>query len=65
MLHRSIEPELFPCLRRYDMVFYSYSPLAGGYPTSRYDYENETDEVERGSRFDPNTWPGKAIEGGT
>lgn len=28
------EPEPFPCLRHYGMVFYSYNPLTGGYLTS-------------------------------
>ena len=57
-LHRLVksEPEPFPYLRHYGMVFYSYNPLAGGYLTSRYYCENEVDEVEKGSRFDPNAW---------
>ena len=57
-LHRFVEPEPepFPCLQHYGTVFYSYNPLAGGYLTSRYYCENEVDEVEKGSRFDPNAW---------
>jgi aflatoxin B1 aldehyde reductase len=35
-LHRSVEPELFPCLRKYDMAFYNYNHLTGSYLTSRY-----------------------------
>ncbi|EGP89260.1 unnamed protein product [Zymoseptoria tritici ST99CH_1A5] len=56
-LHRSVEPELFPCLRKYGMAFYNYNPLAGGYLTDR--YHRETQDMEEGSRFDPNRWQGK------
>ncbi len=58
-LHRSVEPELFPCLRHYGMAFYNYNPLAGGYLTNRYHREMKDDELEEGSRFDPNKWQGK------
>lgn len=40
-LHRSVEPELFPCLRRYGIAFYNYNPLAGGYLTDRYHREDK------------------------
>jgi len=59
-LHRSVEPELFPCLRHYGMGFYNYNPLAGGYLTSRYHREDKDQEVEKGSRFDPKSWQGKS-----
>ena len=59
-LHRLVEPELFPCLRHYGIAFYSYNPLAGGYLTSRYHREDKAEDVEKGSRFDPNSWQGKA-----
>lgn len=62
-IHRSVEPELFPCLRHYGMAFYNYNPLAGGYLTNRYHREQENESVEKGSRFDPNTWQGKAYRG--
>ncbi len=58
-LHRSVEPELFPCLRHYGMAFYNYNPLAGGYLTDRYHRDDKDENVERGSRFDPNKWQGK------
>ncbi|KXT11418.1 hypothetical protein AC579_9879 [Pseudocercospora musae] len=35
-LHRSVEPELFRCLRNYGIAFYNYHPLAGGLLTDRY-----------------------------
>lgn len=56
-LHRTVEQELFSCLRHYGMGFYNYNPLAGGYLTSRYHREDK--EHEEGSRFDPNRWQGK------
>lgn len=39
------------------MAFYNYNPLAGGYLTDR--YHRETQDMEEGSRFDPNRWQGK------
>ncbi|KAF8860935.1 Aldo/keto reductase [Acephala macrosclerotiorum] len=54
-LHRAVEPELFPCLRKYGIAFYAFNPLAGGYLTSRYTREQLTSDtgIEEGSRFDP------------
>ena len=59
-IHRSVEPELFPCLRHYGMAFYNYNPLAGGYLTNRYHRDQQSESIEKTSRFDPNTWQGKA-----
>jgi aflatoxin B1 aldehyde reductase len=56
-LHRSVEPELFPCLRKYGMGFYAYNPLCGGYLTSR--YQRNQGDVEEGSRFDASKMQGK------
>lgn len=58
-IHRSVEQELFPCLRYYGISFYEYNPLAGGYLTDRYHRETKGDSIERGSRFDPNTFQGQ------
>ena len=58
-LHRAVEPELFACLRHYNIAFYAYNPLAGGYLTSRYRREDKDDKIEVGSRFDPSRWQGK------
>jgi aflatoxin B1 aldehyde reductase len=58
-LHRSVEPELFPCLRNYGLGFYNYNPLAGGYLTSRYTRDTQDNSIEAGSRFDPSRWQGK------
>ncbi|KAL7955680.1 NADP-dependent oxidoreductase domain-containing protein [Trichoderma compactum] len=55
-LHRTVEAELFPCLRHYNMGFYAYNPLAGGFLTGN--IEKNT-SVEKGSRFDPELVQGK------
>jgi aflatoxin B1 aldehyde reductase len=55
-LHRTIESELLPCLRKYNMAFYAYNPLAGGWLTDRY-HRDAT--AEPGSRFDANRLQGK------
>jgi aflatoxin B1 aldehyde reductase len=51
-LHRSIEAELFPCLRHYGISLYAFQPLAGGFLTGR--YKRNQNEFVPGSRFDPN-----------
>lgn len=58
-LHRTVEAELFPCLRHYGMAFYAYNPLAGGYLTSRYHREDNDGSIDAGSRFDPKPWQGQ------
>jgi len=50
-IHRLVEPELFPCLRKYGIAFYAFNPLAGGFLTNRYNRDQQ--EHEAGSRFDP------------
>ena len=55
-LNRTIEAELLPCLRHYNMGFYAYNPLGGGFFTGGFTKEGE---VEKGSRFDPNRLVGK------
>lgn len=56
-LQRTVEPELFPCLRHYGIAFYAFSPLAGGMLTDK--YERTTTEHEQGSRYDPRRMQGK------
>lgn len=58
-LHRNVEEELFPCLRKYGIAFYAFNPLAGGYLTDRYHRDTKDAEIEKGSRFDPNELQGK------
>ncbi|KUJ11678.1 Aldo/keto reductase [Mollisia scopiformis] len=60
-LQRTVEPELFPCLRNYGIAFYQYSPIAGGMLTDK--YHRNTIEHEEGSRFDPKKMQGKAFRG--
>ncbi|RPD53616.1 Aldo/keto reductase [Lentinus tigrinus ALCF2SS1-6] len=56
-IHRKVEPELFPCLRKFGIAFYEFNPLGGGFFTGR--YRSLQDEVEPGSRFDPNKGQGR------
>ncbi|GJE95560.1 aldo/keto reductase [Phanerochaete sordida] len=56
-MNRNVEPELFPCLRKYGLSFYGFNPLGGGFFTGRYRAMN--DQPEASSRFDPNTFLGK------
>ncbi|KAF2464734.1 aflatoxin b1-aldehyde reductase [Lindgomyces ingoldianus] len=60
-LQRTVEPELFPCLRHYGIAFYAFSPLAGGMLTGK--YQRDTSEHEQGSRYDPNRRQGKNFRG--
>lgn len=55
-LHRSVETELFPVLRKHGISFYEFNPLGGGFFVGHLKKEAE---VEKGSRFDPNTAQGK------
>ncbi|KAI0334260.1 Aldo/keto reductase [Cubamyces sp. BRFM 1775] len=56
-IHRKVEPELFPCLRKFGISFYEFNPLGGGFFTGR--YRSTEDKVEPGSRFDPNKHQGQ------
>ncbi|KAL5488390.1 hypothetical protein ACEPAI_6498 [Sanghuangporus weigelae] len=47
---RSVEPELFPCLRKFGLSFYGFNALAGGFFTGR--YTGPDAKVEKGARFD-------------
>ncbi|KAF8892596.1 Aldo/keto reductase [Infundibulicybe gibba] len=50
-IHRGVEPELFPCLKKFGISFYEFNPLGGGFFTDR--YQSLDDKPEPGSRFDP------------
>ena len=56
-IHRNVEPELFPCLRKFGISFYEFNPLGGGFFTGR--YRSIDDQVEPGSRFDPSKGQGR------
>ncbi|KAH8929889.1 Aldo/keto reductase [Atractiella rhizophila] len=36
VLQRVVEPELFPCLRKFNIQFYEFNPLAGGFFSGAY-----------------------------
>eukprot|EP00467_Chlorarachnion_reptans_P023819 CAMPEP_0114538076 /NCGR_PEP_ID=MMETSP0109-20121206/29937_1 /TAXON_ID=29199 /ORGANISM="Chlorarachnion reptans, Strain CCCM449" /LENGTH=319 /DNA_ID=CAMNT_0001722045 /DNA_START=112 /DNA_END=1071 /DNA_ORIENTATION=- len=48
---RAVEEELFPCLRRLNMSFYCYNPLAGGLLTGKYAYVGKDDPSIPKGRF--------------
>ncbi|KAH9886972.1 NADP-dependent oxidoreductase domain-containing protein [Cubamyces lactineus] len=58
VVHRNVERELFPCLRKYGISFYGFNPLAGGLFTGR--YKSSNDQAEHGSRFDPSNAIGQS-----
>ena len=58
-IHRTIEHELLPCLRKYGIAFYAFNPLAGGWLTDRYYRDTQNASLEPGSRFDDSKWQGK------
>jgi len=57
-IHRSVEPELFPILRKHSIGFYAFNPLGGGFFAGGISSENDT--VSPGSRFDPNRIQGQS-----
>jgi aflatoxin B1 aldehyde reductase len=60
-LQRTIEAELFPCLRHYGISLYAFQPLAGGFLTGR--YTRDQNEFEPSSRFDPKIAQGSLHRG--
>ncbi|OZJ05504.1 hypothetical protein BZG36_01913 [Bifiguratus adelaidae] len=53
---RDVEHDLFSCLKKFNIRFYAYNPIAGGAFSPNRKFR---EEVEAGSRFDPTTTPGK------
>jgi len=51
-LTRDVERELFPCLRNYDIKFYAYNPLAGGFLTGKHTKLEQIPEQGRFGTFD-------------
>jgi len=51
-VERTVEVELFPCLRHFGIRFYAYSPLASGVLSGR--ILTEADTKAAGGRWDPN-----------
>ncbi|QKX61395.1 uncharacterized protein TRUGW13939_08543 [Talaromyces rugulosus] len=58
-IHRTVEMELFPCLRHYGIKFYAFSPLAGSQLTDKYKRDTHDSNIESMSRFDPKTFQGR------
>ncbi|KAJ3756804.1 Aldo/keto reductase [Lentinula raphanica] len=58
-VHRAIESELIPCLRKYGISFYAFNPLGGGLFTGR--YSSPQNEAGEGTRFDPNEVQGQVV----
>ncbi|TGO17008.1 hypothetical protein BTUL_0021g00050 [Botrytis tulipae] len=59
--NRSVEAELIPCLRFYNMSLYAFQPLAGGFLASK--YHRDQTEYEAGCRFDPSKPQGQLHHG--
>ncbi|KAI5475648.1 hypothetical protein MNV49_001065 [Pseudohyphozyma bogoriensis] len=55
-VHRAVEPELFPALRKFGLAFYLYNPLAGGFFTGKYTSIDQA--APDGTRFDKTTSQG-------
>lgn len=53
IIDRRVEDELFPCLRKFNIKFAAYCPLAGGYLTDRFFVPDPTKEVTL-SKFSTN-----------
>ncbi|KZP20955.1 Aldo/keto reductase, partial [Athelia psychrophila] len=58
-VERGIEAELIPCLRKYGIKFFAYSPLAGGLLTGKMLTPESGEKLAYapGSRWDPNSSP--------
>lgn len=55
---RTAEQELLPLLRKHGIVFYAYSPIAGGFLAKK-PADFERNETLQGTRWDPETFVGK------
>ncbi|KAF7316049.1 Aldo-ket-red domain-containing protein [Mycena indigotica] len=58
-IQRTVEPELFPALRKFGISFYAFSPLSGGFFTGK--YTSMDAEAVPGSRLNADNLPGKSI----
>ncbi|KAI0059909.1 Aldo/keto reductase [Artomyces pyxidatus] len=56
-IHRGVEKELFPCLRKFGISFYEFNALGGGFFTGK--YVSIDDDVPAGTRFDPSNVQGQ------
>ncbi|KAG0278389.1 hypothetical protein BGZ96_002402 [Linnemannia gamsii] len=54
---RDIQPELLPCLKKFNIAFYAYNPMAGGLLSGKHNFSQP--EAEVGSRFDIKSTAGR------
>ncbi|KAG9002387.1 hypothetical protein FRB93_011504 [Tulasnella sp. JGI-2019a] len=59
ILARTLEPELVPCLHKFGMRLVIYNPVAGGLLSGKFLSSKDTDNAEKGSRFDKDLAGGK------
>lgn len=52
---RKVEAELFPCLRYFNIRFYAYSPLGGGFLTGKHKFD-DLNKTEPGRFFGEGKW---------
>ncbi|KZV72566.1 Aldo/keto reductase [Peniophora sp. CONT] len=55
-IQRRVEPELFPCLRKFGLSFYAFNALGGGFFTGKYTPDSDAS----GQRFDTKNHQGQA-----
>jgi len=55
-LTRQVEKELIPCLRKFNMSFYAYNPLAGGILTGKHQFNEDTKNKVQGRFYGNNKW---------
>ncbi|EDO41340.1 predicted protein [Nematostella vectensis] len=53
---REVEKELLPCLRRFNMRFYAYNPLAGGILTGKFSFSDMEEKKPEGRFFGNGAW---------
>jgi len=58
LLARGSEPELIPCLRKFNIRMVAWNPLAGGFLTGKFREQADMAQVEKGGRFDTETHVG-------
>merc|ERR1712183_1165772 len=55
-LTRQVEKELIPCLRKFDMAFYAYNPLAGGILTGKHKFDEDVKTKQQGRFYGDHKW---------
>ena len=55
-LTRQVEKELIPCLRKFNMAFYAYNPLAGGILTGKHKFDEDVKTKQQGRFYGDHKW---------